>query len=52
MSEVTTKVATSTQTEVEYESRGIEASDHETTVPKTQEQGTQAKSKKMLMNHL
>ncbi|OCA06349.1 hypothetical protein wTpre_680 [Wolbachia endosymbiont of Trichogramma pretiosum] len=34
------------------ESRGIEASDHETTVPKTQEQGTQAKNKKMLMNHL
>ncbi|WP_264330600.1 coiled-coil domain-containing protein [Wolbachia endosymbiont (group B) of Erebia ligea] len=42
MSEVTTKVATSTQTEVEYESRGIEASDHETTVPKTQDQGTNA----------
>lgn len=45
MSEVTTKVATSTQTEVEYESRGIEASDHETTVPKTQDQGTQAADK-------
>ncbi|WP_341813148.1 hypothetical protein [Wolbachia endosymbiont (group B) of Germaria angustata] len=42
MSEVTTKVATSTQTEVEYESRGIEASDHETTVPKTQDHGTNA----------
>ena len=42
MSEVTTKVATSTQTEVEYESRGIQASDHKTTVPKTQDQGTNA----------
>uniref|UniRef100_A0AAU7YMP9 Chromosome partition protein Smc n=1 Tax=Wolbachia endosymbiont of Oeneis ivallda TaxID=3171168 RepID=A0AAU7YMP9_9RICK len=42
MSEVTTKVATSTKTEVEYESRVIEASDHETTVPKTQDQGTNA----------
>ncbi|WP_264377667.1 hypothetical protein [Wolbachia endosymbiont (group B) of Philonthus cognatus] len=41
-SEVNAKVATSTQTEVEYESRGIEASDHETTVPKTQDQGTNA----------
>ncbi|MFT4327221.1 MAG: hypothetical protein AB3P07_04675 [Wolbachia pipientis] len=34
--------AISTQTEVEYKSRGIEASDHETTVPKTQDQGTNA----------
>lgn len=34
-----------TQTEVEYESRGIQASDHETTVPKTQDQGTQAADK-------
>lgn len=42
ISEVTTKVATSTQTEVEYESREIEASNHETTVPKTQDQGTNA----------
>ncbi|WP_395460922.1 hypothetical protein [Wolbachia endosymbiont (group B) of Ablattaria laevigata] len=39
-SEVNAKVATST--EAEYESRGIEASDHETTVPKTQDQGTNA----------
>ncbi|MCA7009841.1 coiled-coil domain-containing protein [Wolbachia endosymbiont of Tribolium confusum] len=42
MSEVNAKVAISTQTEVEYESRGIQASDHETTVPKTQNQGTNA----------
>lgn len=34
--------AISTQTEVEYKSRGIEASDHETTVPKTQDQVTNA----------
>ena len=39
-SEVNAKVATST--EAEYESRGIEASNHETTVPKTQDQGTNA----------
>ncbi|WP_353278319.1 hypothetical protein [Wolbachia endosymbiont (group B) of Longitarsus flavicornis] len=45
MSEVTTKVATSTQTEAKYESRGIQASNHETTVPKTQDQGTQAADK-------
>ncbi|CAH2217005.1 hypothetical protein C1A_686 [Wolbachia endosymbiont of Culex quinquefasciatus JHB] len=44
-SEVNAKVATSTQTEVEYESRRIQASDHETTVPKTQDQGTQAADK-------
>ncbi|WP_264711271.1 coiled-coil domain-containing protein [Wolbachia endosymbiont (group B) of Aporia crataegi] len=37
--------AISTQTEVEYESRGIQASNHETTVPKTQDQGTQAADK-------
>lgn len=36
------QAAISTQTEVEYESKGIEASDHETTVPKTQDQGTNA----------
>lgn len=42
-SEVNAKVATST--EAEYESRGIEASNHETTVPKTQDQGTQAADK-------
>lgn len=45
MSEVTTKVATSTQTEAKYESREIQASNHETTVPKTQDQGTQAADK-------
>lgn len=45
LSEVGAKVATSTQTEVEYESRRIQASDHETTVPKTQDQGTQAADK-------
>ena len=39
-SEVNAKVATST--EAEYESRGIEASNHETTVPKTQDQGINA----------
>ncbi|OAB81675.1 hypothetical protein WSTR_04005 [Wolbachia endosymbiont of Laodelphax striatellus] len=44
MSEVNAKVAISTQTEVEYENRRIQASDHETTVPKTQDQGTQAKN--------
>lgn len=45
LSEVGAEVATSTQTEVEYESRGIEASDHETTFPKTQDQDTQAADK-------
>ncbi|WP_265030553.1 coiled-coil domain-containing protein [Wolbachia endosymbiont (group B) of Athalia cordata] len=45
LSEVTTKVATSTQTEVEYKSVGIQSSDQETTVPKTQDQGTQAADK-------
>ncbi|WP_246485329.1 coiled-coil domain-containing protein [Wolbachia endosymbiont of Erebia cassioides] len=44
-SEVNAKVATSTQTEAKYESRGIQASNHETTVPKTQDQGTQAADK-------
>lgn len=44
-SEVNAKVATSTQTEVEYKSVGIQSSDHETTVPKTQDQGTQAADK-------
>ncbi|WP_264729985.1 coiled-coil domain-containing protein [Wolbachia endosymbiont (group B) of Episyrphus balteatus] len=39
-SEVNAKVATST--EAEYESRRIQASNHETTVPKTQDQGTNA----------
>ncbi|MBR9983571.1 MAG: hypothetical protein MUP48_04060 [Wolbachia endosymbiont of Homalodisca vitripennis] len=39
------QAAISTQTEVEYESKGIQASDHETTVPKTQDQGTQAADK-------
>ncbi|AZU37681.1 hypothetical protein BBB02_04090 [Wolbachia endosymbiont of Bemisia tabaci] len=43
-SKVNAKVAISTQTEVEYESRGIQASDHETTAPKTQDQGTQTKN--------
>ncbi|WP_353281657.1 hypothetical protein [Wolbachia endosymbiont (group B) of Horisme vitalbata] len=42
LSEVGAKVATSTQTEAKYESRGIQASNHETTVPKTQDQGTNA----------
>ncbi|BET29847.1 MAG: hypothetical protein ABS251_00465 [Wolbachia endosymbiont of Ephestia elutella] len=44
MGEVNMKVAKSTQTEIEYKSRGIQSSDHETTVPKTQDQGTQAKN--------
>jgi len=37
--------AISTQTEVEYKSVRIQASDQETTVPKTQDQGTQAADK-------
>lgn len=44
MDEVNMKVAKSTQTEIEYKSRGIQSSDYETTVPKTQDQGTQAKN--------
>ncbi|WP_353274572.1 hypothetical protein [Wolbachia endosymbiont (group B) of Hofmannophila pseudospretella] len=45
LSEVGENVATSTQTEVEYKSVEIQASDQETTVPKTQDQGTQAADK-------